>query len=200
MTGYGSQSLADFLDAVATPQPAPGGGAVAAMTTALSAGLVAMAARYSRSQLPDADQIADQADVLRREALELGDADSVAYAAVLDAYKLPRRPDPDGRKDAIRDALRRACDVPMTIAGTAAEVAQLAVMVRENGNPGLQGDAATAAHLATAAASSAAELVRINARLGDLGEEPARAAGRHVQRAETADARLVPRSDTSGSY
>lgn len=157
--------------------PAPGGGGASAVTAALAAGLVAMAARFSAAQLPGAGDTAAQADRLRRRVAGLADEDATAYQAVLDAYALPRAA--AGRRERIRDALHGAAAVPLEIAEVAAQVGQLATGVAAGGNPNLRGDAVTAAYLAEASARSAAALVDINARLGglpaDLPERAARA-------------------------
>ncbi|MDX6365556.1 MAG: Formiminotransferase-cyclodeaminase, partial [Nocardioidaceae bacterium] len=50
---YLGQELGDFLDLVASREAAPGGGAVAAITISLAAGLVGMAAQLSERQVPD---------------------------------------------------------------------------------------------------------------------------------------------------
>jgi methenyltetrahydrofolate cyclohydrolase len=191
-TSYGELTVAAFLDAVAAPRPAPGGGVAAATTTALAAGLVAMAARFSRSHLGDADEadaIAARADSLRVRALALADQDATVYASVLAAYRLPK--DTEDRRERIRAALRRACEVPLEIATGAAEVATLAADVGARGNPNLTGDAATAVHLAVAAVRAATGLARINARLGDLGSEPVERAAGLAAAAEAAAGRLV---------
>jgi methenyltetrahydrofolate cyclohydrolase len=184
LTPYRELTVAAFAEAVAAPEPAPGGGAAAAATAALGAALVAMAARFSRSQLDDADEIAARADSLRERALELADEDAAAYAGVLTAFRLPK--DADGRRERVKDALQRACEVPREVAEGAAEVATLAAGVGARGNPNLAGDAATAAHLAVAATRSTLDLVLINARLGDLGTEPVKRAGNLMAVAEAA--------------
>lgn len=146
--------------------PAPGGGGAAALAGAIAAALAAMAARFSAAQLPDADDIASQADQLRQRVAGLADADAAAYQAVLAAYALPRAA--AGRQQRIRDALHGAATVPLEIAGIAAQVAALAARLATRGNPNLRGDAITAACLAEAAARSAAALTGINVRQGGL--------------------------------
>jgi formiminotetrahydrofolate cyclodeaminase len=182
-------TVAAFLAAVAAPEPAPGGGAAAATTAAMAAGLVAMAARLSRSVRHDAGEIAVRADALRERALALADDDAAAYARVLETYRLPK--DAYGRREQLKTALERACEVPLEIAEGAADVAGLAADIGVRGNPNLVGDAATGAHLAVAAARSAAGLVRINARLGGLGPEPGKRANDLVTVAEGAIGRLA---------
>jgi len=158
---YLSQPLGGFLDLVASREPAPGGGASAAVTVALAAALSAMAARFSAEHLAGADGLADRADGLRGEVVPLARADAVAYGRVLDAQRAPRD-DEEARRRKIRQALTEAADVPLSIAGIGAEVAGIATRLAEEGNPNLRGDAVTAVALAGAGVRAAATLVEIN--------------------------------------
>ena len=194
MSPLQDQPVHDFLDQLAARTPTPGGGGAAAVTGAMAAGLVAMAARFSARQLPGAGELADQADRLRHMAVQLADMDASAYTAVLEAGP-GQRP----------EALRGAALVPLEIAGIGVRVAQLALQVAEAGNPNLRGDAVTGALLAAASARSAACLVDINVRLGELDPELSQraaqaaadagdAAGRAAMSAErAADERLSRR-------
>jgi methenyltetrahydrofolate cyclohydrolase len=175
-------TLDDFLDGLAARTPTPGGGGAAAVTGAMAAGLVAMAARFSAARLPGALDLAEQADELRRRAAELAEADALAYAAVLDA----RRQGGD-----LREALAGAAVVPLEIAEIGARVAQMAARVASAGNPNLRGDAVTGALLATASARSAACLVDINVGLGGLEPELSRRAARAVTDACAAAERVM---------
>jgi methenyltetrahydrofolate cyclohydrolase len=162
-----SSPLDTFLDRLAARTPTPGGGGAAAVTGAMAAGLVAMAARFSASRLPRAGELAGQADELRRRAAGLADLDARAYQAVLAAT----------RDDARREALRGAADVPLEVAEIGAQVAVMALRVVVEGNPNLRGDAVTGALLAAASAGSAACLVDINVSLGGLDPGLSRRAG-----------------------
>ena len=158
-------SLEEYLAAVAARQPAPSGGAVAAVTVASAAGLVGMAARFA-GDLAGAAELATEADGLRAAVLELGDADAAAYAEVLAAYRVPR--EQSDRRDRIRAALVEAADVPLRIAEVGGRVAAAGLELARRGNPNLAGDAMTAVLLAEGATRAAAELVRINVELGEL--------------------------------
>ena len=172
--------------------PAPGGGGAAAVTCALAAGLVAMAARFSDAQLPAAADVAHQADQLRERATGLADQDAAAYQKVLDAYRRPAGGGDDGeRRQRIEAALHGAAAVPLEIAEIAAQVAGLAVRVAAGGNPNLRGDTVTAAHLAQASARSAAALVDINVALGRLSGDLPRRAADAVASAQAAAARAT---------
>lgn len=160
---FSDNTLSEFLAAVASREPAPGGGAVAALTAAAAAGLAAMAARFTTGELAE---LAEPADELRARITPLADADAAAYTQVLAAYQLPRT-DPD-RRTRITEALRGAADVPLRIAEASAEVATLAARLAAGGNPNLVGDARAAALLAEAATRTAVGLVEINVKLGGL--------------------------------
>ncbi|MGH3934763.1 MAG: cyclodeaminase/cyclohydrolase family protein [Pseudonocardiaceae bacterium] len=162
-------SVNDLLDCFAAKQPAPGGGAAAALTAAIAAGLLGMAARFSTAQLIDSPGRAAYADRIRDQVAALAERDVEAYQAVLAAFALPDEPDSEVRRRQIRRTLERAAQVPAEIAEAASGIATEAVTLAERGNPNLRGDAFTAAMLAAAAARSAAELVRLNVELGDLG-------------------------------
>jgi methenyltetrahydrofolate cyclohydrolase len=186
----------DFLELLAAREPDPGGGAAAALTGALAAGLVAMAARFSGGRLPASAGIARQADELRARVTVLADRDAAAYRAVLDAYRLPNDgggggggsagPGGDGRRRSIVAALHAAARVPLEIAEIAAQVAGLAEAVAAGGNPNLRGDTVAAAHLAEASARSAAALVDINVRTGGLPGELSRRAAAAAASAQAA--------------
>jgi formiminotetrahydrofolate cyclodeaminase len=188
-------SVADLLDRLAAKQPAPGGGGAAAITAAMAAGLLGMAARFSTAQLVDSPGRAAYADRVRNQVAALAERDAEAYGAVLAAFALPREPDSEVRRRQIRRALERAAQVPTEIAEVASSIAIEAVEVAQRGNPNLRGDAFTAGTLAAAAARSAAELVRINVELGKLGGDLAPRAARAADAAATAVAALNSRND-----
>jgi methenyltetrahydrofolate cyclohydrolase len=149
-------TVRELLEAAAERTPAPGGGASAALTTALAAALSGMAARFGDG----AERAAERADALRAEVTPLADADAAAYRAYLAATRLPR--DDPGRAGAIAAARRETIAVPARIAELAGAVAELAADLARSGNPNLRGDAGAAVHLAAAAASAAAELIAEN--------------------------------------
>jgi formiminotetrahydrofolate cyclodeaminase len=157
---YADQPLGRFLELVASPQPAPGGGSAAAIGVALAAGLVAMAARFSEDQIDEAAVLAVRAHGMQRQATALAQADAAAYQRVVDAGRGGRVG--AGRRQRIRAALSAAADVPCEIVRLGATVAELAAQLAERGNPNLRGDAVSGALLAEAGVRAAAELVAIN--------------------------------------
>lgn len=182
--------VTEFLDRLAAKQPTPGGGGAAAITAAIAAGLLGMAARFSTAQLPDAAPRAAHADRMRTEVAALAEQDAQAYQAVLAAYALPRDPDPQARRRQIRRSLQRATEVPARIAGIASKIATETIEIAHRGNSNLRGDAFAAATLAAAAARAAAELVRLNVELGSLDNELAQHATQAADTAATAVAAM----------
>jgi formiminotetrahydrofolate cyclodeaminase len=213
VSSFLDEPVLGFLDQLAARTPSPGGGGAAAVTGAMAAGLVAMAARFSATRLPGTGELADQADELRRRLAQLADMDAQAYAAVLEALRLPReagqqrkaqgqdaqRREAQGQEAHQQEAQRReallgAALVPLEIAKIGARVALMAVQVAEAGNPNLRGDAVTGAVLAAASARSAACLVNINVGLGGL--DPGLSRGAAQAAADAADA--ADASDAAG--
>ncbi len=162
---YLGRSLQEFLDAVAAVEPAPGGGAVCAVSVAMAAGLAAMAAGFSRGHWADAEEVGRAAEEIRARVAPLAAADAAAYRQVLAALARPMA-DPD-RAAAVRSALSHAADVPLAVAEAGAEVVALAARLQRHGNPNLRGDAVTARQVAGAAVRSAGGLVALNLRDAD---------------------------------
>jgi formiminotetrahydrofolate cyclodeaminase len=148
-----------FLDRIASAEPEPASGSVAAVAVAMAAGLVAMAARLAHGW-PKASEVIERAEAVRSRMAKLALADADAYAKVTEALRLPRGS--PSRTAEVEKALSGAADVPLAVAEAAAEVAVLAKLVAAEGNERLRGDALVAAELAGAGARGAAQLVAIN--------------------------------------
>jgi formiminotetrahydrofolate cyclodeaminase len=191
-TSYVGTELGRFLDLVASREPAPGGGAVAAVTLSLAAGLVAMAARFSLRQVADFEALAQEADQIRRRAADLAGDDADAYKEVLAASARTTSADQVRQGDEVRSALGRATEVPLEVTALGARTTALAARLALEGNPRLHGDATTAALLAEAAVRAAAALVRINVEAAGAGKDRVRQAERHVHRSGAALRSLSP--------
>jgi formiminotetrahydrofolate cyclodeaminase len=154
-------SLKAFLDAVPARTSAPGGGAVAAVVASLAAGLTAMAARFAPDDWERRAEVVGRAEELRALVEPLADEDASAYEAFL--------------AERTSATTERIVAIPFRLAELAAEVAALAALVAQEGNPSLRGDATAGADLAAAATSIGARLVAINTRAGDERVAAARA-------------------------
>jgi formiminotetrahydrofolate cyclodeaminase len=179
-----ARPVGEFLDDVASDMPAPGAGTSAGVVVAIAAGLAAMAARIS-PEWESAEAVLAEAEALRERVTPLAPGDGQAYAEVLAALRLPTDLEPDVRNKAIGNALARAAEIPLVIAGEGARAAELALEAAEHGNPNLRGDAVAGALLASGAVRAAANLVEIN--LGAKRDDPRIAEARRlVVRAEAA--------------
>lgn len=182
-------SVRGLLGEAASESPTPGGGALAALTGALAAGLVEMAARNSPEWELRGAAIA-QAKVLRERLSELAPLNDEVYEHALAALKLPGAVDADSKNELIGSSLERAAAFPLAIAETASNVAELAAVVAEDGSSSARGDATAAAMLALGATRAAAHLVEIN--LGVLeNDERLRRATRLADDAAAASARTL---------
>ena len=147
--------VARLQDVLAEAGPGPAGGTAAALATTMAAGLVRLVARVSEGW-SDAPGVAAQASALGDRSLALADDDHRVYARAMVELAAP------GRDANLGAALRRAAEVPLQIAETAADVTMLAALAAHEGSETVRADAWAAAALAEAATVSAARLVHVN--------------------------------------
>jgi methenyltetrahydrofolate cyclohydrolase len=163
------EKIGDYLGQLADRVPAPGGGAAAALHAAVGAALLGMVARYSTGEQFAAHQetisrIITETDELRSIALRLAEADAEAFAAVADAYRMPKSTEADSaaRSAALAQALVGAAWPPAQVIGIAGMVVDLAEALATIGNRNVASDVAAAAEAARAAAATARVNVEIN--------------------------------------
>lgn len=167
---YTDATIHAYLDRLASAEPEPGGGSVAALVAALGAALVTMVTSLTLgrekfgSVQAEMDGLRLRAEAARYELQELVTLDARAYGAVAAAMKLPRdtAEQKARREQQLQMALRGAAEVPLRIAEAALDVARMSLPAAEMGNPHAVSDAGVAALLADAAAQSAALNVKIN--------------------------------------
>jgi formiminotetrahydrofolate cyclodeaminase len=163
-------SVGELLQRLGSSEPAPGGGAAAALAGALGAALVQMTASLTigRPRFADvedqAQRIAQRTAELRQRLARLGQADAEAFDKVSTAYRLPRADDAQkaARSEAIQSALRLAAEVPLETARISAEVVEVAEEAAPVLNRAVISDVLVGALLAQAALHSAAINVEIN--------------------------------------
>jgi formiminotetrahydrofolate cyclodeaminase len=162
--------LGEILDTLAGEGPAPGGGSVAAIVVAMSAGLVTMVARASKEHWSEAGGVVGQAEAFRARVAPLAQADAEVYTAALAALKGREQVEARYRDQKLQAALERAAEIPLKIAEAGSDLTCLAALLVENGNPEVRADAAAASVLAEGGTRAAAKLVEIN--LGATEEDP----------------------------
>ncbi len=198
----GGESVSGFLAAVASSNPVPGGGSVAAHAGALAAALAQMVAGLTIGKKKYAGVEAEMKEAALK-AVSLGNTlsglvkrDADAYALVSEAYKLPKEPADAAahRASAVTNALLKAAEVPLETARASVEVARLASFVAEQGNTNAVTDAGVAALLAHAACKGAAYNVRVNVQALDdksKGDNLAREAQKLVKEASDIVAKVT---------
>lgn len=161
---------AGYLAAVASNDPVPGGGSVAATVGALAAALAEMVCRFSigRNERPavnaEIDAVLTRMTAARSRLESLALDDEVAYATYRAASDLPRSTaeEKDDRRRALQDALLGAAEVPLATADACLALLPDITYVAANGNPHVSSDAAIAVFLADAAIRASAVNVRVN--------------------------------------
>jgi formiminotetrahydrofolate cyclodeaminase len=162
-----------LLDALASEQPAPGGGSAAALVGAMAAALCAKVAHFSGN-----GGAAAQAAALCRRLTALADEDARLFTTAL--AELERRDD-DFK---LGRALEQAADAPLRIVEACLDVAVLASSLADEASE-RQADARSAAALAAGAARAATVLVEANLGVSD-SDERVRLAQRLTEQAAAA--------------
>ena len=161
---------AELIGRLASGAPTPGGGSAAALAGAMAAALVEMVCELTvgrdggGADEAAVREIRSSASTRRQELMELAELDARAYDAVVAARRLSRQTDAerDARSLRLAGATREATEIPLRVAGAAAEVLRLAGRIAPLGNPHAVSDAGVAARLAAASVHGALLNVRIN--------------------------------------
>jgi glutamate formiminotransferase/formiminotetrahydrofolate cyclodeaminase len=164
-------SLKGFADETASESPAPGGGSVSAYMGALGAALGAMVANLSAhkrgwdERWKEFSDWAEKGQAIKEELVALVDEDTRAFAAIMDAFSLPKDSDKAKaeRDAAIQKATMNAAMVPLRTMKAAYRAFEVAQAMAEKGNPNSASDAGVAAIAARGAVLGAYLNVKINA-------------------------------------
>jgi glutamate formiminotransferase/formiminotetrahydrofolate cyclodeaminase len=164
------ESVRDFIGEVASGEPAPGGGAVAAHAASLGAALGEMIAHLTAGREKYRDVEQEVRDVLAelmplRARLErAASEDAASFKRVMEVRRLPQSTEDErvARASRVEEALKGAATVPLEVAGVAVQVLGLLETLAEIGNPNALSDAATGAQLSLAATASARYNVLVN--------------------------------------
>lgn len=169
-TGLVARTVAAFVDELSSDSPAPGGGSVAALCGALSAGLSAMIAAltFTKKGMEEVrgpmEDLGRRSQTLKDWFLDAVDRDTDAFNRVLTAIRMPKKTEADAaaRTKAMELANQQATRVPLEVLERAVEALELALIVARDGNPNAVTDAGVAGACALAAGQGAALNVRIN--------------------------------------
>lgn len=168
--------LGAFVERVASADPTPGGGSVAALSGALGAALGQMTVRITREKKDYRQHAARYSDALDRlqpymaALLDLVKTDSESFERVMLAYRISK--DSPDREAAIQAALIWATEVPARTANCAAEALTVAESLRPITHPNVESDLHVALHMLRASLRGAIANMRIN--LADIKDATAR--------------------------
>lgn len=171
MSEIKDQSIAEFLDQLASKAATPGGGSAAAVMGAQSAALTSMVCnltlgkpKYAAVEEEMRDLLA-QSEALRVKLTDMIKADVDVFDKLMACYALPK--DTEEQKAArsvqIQAVLKEATQVPLDCAKACAEAIELSRVAADKGNLGVISDAGVAVMAGHAALKSAALNVYINA-------------------------------------
>ena len=163
-------SVSDFLAAIRSASPTPGGGSAAALAGAMGASLGAMVAGLPKNTAAteeDAQRLraaGERCAALAGDLERLVDVDSAAYELVMAAYKRPKATDEDKavRTAAIQSAFREAIAAPLAVMRASAAAAEQAVVVAGLGNRAAASDLEVGVELLHAALRGARLNVDVN--------------------------------------
>lgn len=170
MRSFSNITMGELLEALASPEPTPGGGTASAIAGAMGAAVLIMVTGLTKSKTNTGDEKAAleaarlALEPLRAELMRLADADSDAFDQVMAAYRRPKATEQEkaARSSAIQTALRQATVIPLETLRACAAAMPLAAQVAEAGNRSAASDAGVAIGLLEAAAAGAEANVRIN--------------------------------------
>ena len=150
-----TQSVSDFLDAVAAATPIPAGATVAALVGALAASLGIMGARLSQQR-----GVEHRLSEIGRRLRELMQADGDAYQRFIRATRLAKA---DRTRPAVlSSALHLATEIPLEIAEQATEAGALLHACSAEAKPRVRSDLTVGLVLAIAAADAGRHTVEEN--------------------------------------
>jgi formiminotetrahydrofolate cyclodeaminase len=170
MSKFLDQPLSGFLDALASPEPTPGGGTAAAIAGAMGVSLLMMVGGLSKSREgaePERVALGEARAALaslRDRLAGLGDTDTDAFNQVMAAYRLPKVTDQEksARTEAVQRGLKAATIAPLDTLRAASEALRLSRVVAQHGNRSATSDVGVGIGLVEAAAKGAAANVRTN--------------------------------------
>ena len=165
-----NEGYKEVLRSIASSEPTPGGGSVAALALAHAHSLAMMVARLTEGKKKWADghetaqSVISESQAGLAESLRLAEIDAEAFESVMSAYRLPRETEEEKeiRKKSIRDATIGAAEAPLATASSARSLLSSLERLCESCNENALTDLASSSELCLSAVKIAAMNVRIN--------------------------------------
>lgn len=163
-------SCKEFIEALGSAQPAPGGGGAAALVGAVGAALGHMVGSFTVGKKKYADveedirALIDQAKTLETQLLDLAEADAQAFLPLAKAYGLPAATAEEQAEKAkvMEICLKDAAQVPLEIMRCAGQALDMLAQFAAKGSAIMVSDAGCGAACCKAALEAAALNVFIN--------------------------------------
>ncbi len=165
-----NEGYKEVLRSIASSEPTPGGGSVAALALAHAHSLAMMVARLTEGKKKWADghetaqSVISESQAGLAESLRLAEIDAEAFESVMSAYRLPRETEEEKeiRKKSIRDSTIGAAEAPLATAFSARRLLSSLERLCESCNENALTDLASSSELCLSAVKIAAMNVRIN--------------------------------------
>ena len=148
-----NMTITDFADELASNSPAPGGGSIAALSSALSASLASMVGNLTvgkpkyKKVNEEMKELSFKAQQLKEFFINIIDDDTDAFNEIMDAFKLPKSNDEEtkARNLAIQEATKKATLIPFSVMERTIEIYPLIELALNKGNQSALSDAGVAA-------------------------------------------------------
>jgi formiminotetrahydrofolate cyclodeaminase len=163
VTALESQSIKSYLQALASGEPTPGGGAAAALTAAQGAALLAMVCNLTIGKAKFAQfetelrSILHAAEQAYMAMLGQAEKDMAAFENVMAAYRSPKTTEQEAtvRSAQIQSALKASAEVPFNLYKMCLSMFPLADRLEKICSPSVLSDVIVGRHLLQAALLSA---------------------------------------------
>lgn len=164
------ESLDSFVERLASPSPAPGGGAASSLVAVVGSALTSMVAGltvgkkgYENSQ-EIMERVSKRSSELRNELRDLMVQDEEAFNRIVGAWKMPKATDDEKAKrdKELQAATMVAIQVPWKIALAAQEILRISAILVTHGNKNAITDAGCSLEFSLAALRGVIQNIKIN--------------------------------------
>ena len=150
---FAKTTIEEFGRRLGSAEPTPGGGAAAALESALGAALLMMVANHTIGKAKYAlyeehcRKVHAEAEAMKERLLDAMDRDAEAFGKVSASYKLPCGSEEEkaARDSAIAAASAEAAEAPLAVMEDSLRGLELAESLLGNSNPNLESDVLAAA-------------------------------------------------------
>jgi len=176
-----NENIEKFLNDLSSDMPAPGGGAVAGLVSALSGSLNSMVysltvGKKKYNELTQEKKVLisefrGKSELFIKRSLELMDEDRDNFMLLMESYKLPQNNEEDKlfRKNKIRENTIKAMEAPLALGRESLEFYENLKVMKKYGNKMLLSDLSIAAILLHSSIESSVINIKVN--LNSLRQE-----------------------------